>query len=312
MRILSLLISLFLLSGYSFAVINENAGNSSAQFLKINPGGRTPGLGNAGTSLSGMAESLFYNPSGLGYLENTEISGNYSKWFEKMNYSSAAVGVPVKNIGTFGAGFIGLFYGDIPIVIQDSSGELSNTGDNTSANDIAFYLSYGRKLMNIFSAGVNIKLINQTLEEETATSVSFDISGMTKLLEDKLGIGFVIQNIGTKAKFMKSEYNLPLIIKLGTGYEVLKYKKHTGLLVMDVIKPMDDNFKFNAGLEYGFNKMIYIRGGYQAGYDLNTFTIGGGLNLPIKSNYTRVDYAYVPYGSLGATHRIGLVFGLGN
>ena len=310
MRTLSiLLISLILLSVNIFADIHENAGNSSAQFLKIGPGGRIPGLGNAGTSIAGMAESLFYNPAGLVYLENIEINGNYSKWFEKMNYSSAAVGVPVKNIGTFGAGFIGLFYGDIPIVVQDSGGDLSNTGDNTSANDIAVYLSYGKKINNSLSAGVNMKLINQTLEEETATTISFDIGGMKKLLEEKLCIGLVIQNIGTKAKFMEKAYNLPLIIKSGVSYEIFELKKYEGLIAIDILKPMDDNFKINIGIEYAFNKMVYIRGGYQIGNDLSNLTIGGGLNMPIRNNYTKVDYAYVPYGSLGATHRIGLVFG---
>ena len=59
------------------------------------------------------------------------------------------------------------------------------------------------------------------------------------------------------------------------------------------------------------NIMIFIRGGYQIGNDLSNLTLGGGISLPIKSNYTKIDYAYVPYGVLGGTHRIGLVFGLG-
>ena len=108
---------------------------------------------------------------------------------------------------------------------------------------------------------------------------------------------------------MEKGYNLPLIIKSGISYEVLKLNKHGGLIAIDILKPMDDYFKCNAGLEYCFNKMIFIRGGYQIGNDLSNLTLGGGLSLPIKGNYTRVDYAYVPYGVLGGTHRIGLVFG---
>ncbi len=291
--------------------IHDSAGSSSAQFLRINPGGRIPGLGNAGTSIHGTTESIFYNPSGLGYLENVEINGNYSKWFEQMNYSSLAIGVPIKNIGTFGAGFTGLFYGDIPIVVQDGAGDLSRPGNSTTANGLAFYLSYGRKIHKIFSAGINVKIINLALEEENSTSIGFDLGGMTKLLKDRLGLGFMLQNVGTKAKFIRSEYNLPLIIKFGAGYEALRIKNHTGLIVADIVKPMDDNIKFNFGLEYGFNRMVFIRGGYQVGYDLKNLTIGGGINVPLKENYAGIDYAYVPYGVLGATHRIGLKIQIG-
>ena len=299
------MIGLLLLTGNIFAGINANAGNSAAQFLKISPGGRIPGLGNAGTSLGGNAESMFYNPAGIGYLDNMEISVNFSRLFEDMNYISASVGMPIEGIGTVGIGFIDLFYGDIPVVIQDSSGELSESG-STGAGDMAFLLSWGKEIGDILMVGCNAKMIYQTLEDEKSTSFAFDVGGMKKLLDDKLGIGLAVQNLGTESKFMESGFSLPLVIRFGTSYEVLEIDKHKGILAVDILKPMDDNIKINAGMEYGFNNFIFLRAGYRIGNDMAGLTLGGGARIPIGNNITMADYAYVPYGDFGATHRIGL------
>ncbi len=309
MRILSIfIIGLVLLTNNIFAGINENAGNSAAQFLKISPGGRAPGLGNAGTSLGGRVESMFYNPAGIGYLDNMEININYSKWFEDMNYSSASIGMPIGNIGTFGIGFVGLFYGDIPVVTQDSSGELVESGTPTGAGDMAFLLSWGREMGDILMVGCNAKMIYQKLEDEKSISFAFDIGGMKRLLNDKLGIGLAVQNLGTESKFMEAGYSLPLVIRFGASYDVLEVEKHKGILAVDLLKPMDDNIKINAGMEYGFNNFLFLRTGYQIGNDMINITIGGGARLAIGNNIAMADYAYVPYGDFGATHRIGLSF----
>ena len=61
-------------------------------------------------------------------------------------------------------------------------------------------------------------------------------------------------------------------------------------------------------MEYGFNNFLFLRAGYRIGNDLAGLTLGGGARVPIGNNITMADYAYVPYGDFGATHRIGLSF----
>lgn len=296
------------------ADINDNAGSSSAQFLKIPSTSRYAGLGNAVTSIEGLkggtVESLFHNPAGMATLDHLEISLNYLKWFEGMNYSSASAGVPIENIGTVGIGFSGLFYGDIPIITMNESGELAESG-SMSANDMAFILSWGRGLAETLSAGVNVKLINQKLEDEKATSIGFDAGMMYKFLDNKLNTGAVIQNIGGKAKFMQNGYSLPMNIQVGASYRLIELDDHSVLAGADISKPNDDNIKIKIAGEYGFRNLLYVRFGYQMGNDLNQFTAGGGVQMPLGNNNARLDYALAPYGELNLTHMIGLTIGLG-
>lgn len=42
---------------------NKYTGNTSAQFLKINPNARAVGLGNTFTSIGESSDSVYYNPA---------------------------------------------------------------------------------------------------------------------------------------------------------------------------------------------------------------------------------------------------------
>ena len=62
--------------------------------------------------------------------------------------------------------------------------------------------------------------------------------------------------------------------------------------------------------EYGFNKMLFLRGGYRSGYDEEGLTFGGGLSYSLSNMTVNIDYAYLDYGRLGNTSvmSIGLGF----
>lgn len=292
------------------SAINDKAGNSSAQFLKIQPSARAAGLGNAVTSLGGSIDSLFNNPAGMGFMNDPEVSFNYLKWFDEMNYSSLGAGLPAGSIGTFGLGYAGLTYGDIPIVSQENNGELIESG-STSANDMELLLSYGKKISRDLSVGLNMKYISQNIEEERSNGIGVDAGSMVKLLNNKMGIGFAVQNIGGKMKFMEKGYNLPMNIQLGTSYKVLDIQNHSGLVAADISQPGDDQLKINTGIEYGFYNLIFIRSGYHIGNELNKFNIGGGIQVPVKNSLVRINYAYIPNGDLGNNHMFELLFGFG-
>ena len=285
-------------------------GSTSARFLKIPQTARAAGFGNAVCSIGGTAGSLFYNPAGIGLLDCIQIEMNYLRWIDKMNYTSAGLGIPVERIGTIGIGFIGLFYGDIPVVTEDLSGELSSKG-NTTANDTAFILSYGKSFDTTFSIGVNAKMINQKLDKYKAKSFGLDAGAIAKLIETRLSIGAVIQNIGTKPKFVEKEYNLPLNIQFGATYKLIDLSVHTGIISVNISKPNDNDIKASIGIEYGFKRLVYLRSGYQFGNNSNKFTAGGGIQVLLQNSITRLDYAYMPYSELNATHMIGLVIGFG-
>ena len=80
----------------------------------------------------------------------------------------------------------------------------------------------------------------------------------------------------------------------------LHSENQTLLIAFDIVQPRDYDQQYNVGLEYGFENILFLRGGYKLNYDEESFSIGFGVNY---SNY-RVDYAYSDFGEyLDSVHR---------
>ena len=89
---------------------------------------------------------------------------------------------------------------------------------------------------------------------------------------------------------------MPFIIKGG-----LAFRQGSLTLAMDIVKPTDNKLYFCGGVEWWIKDIIALRAGYKSNEDIGTdLTIGIGF----KKDKIQFDYAYVPYGELGSTHRV--------
>jgi len=64
---------------------------------------------------------------------------------------------------------------------------------------------------------------------------------------------------------------------------------------------------WSLGAEYWVSPNLAVRGGYQFGHgadQLQSQFVGLGVGLGIKFSRFTMDYAFLPYGDLGNTHRI--------
>ncbi len=111
-------------------------------------------------------------------------------------------------------------------------------------------------------------------------------------VSESLTLGVAFQNIGTKL----GSDPLPFIMKGG-----LAFRRGSLTLAMDIAKPMDNKMYFCAGAEWWIRDIIALRAGYKTNQDIRAgFTVGMGF----KKDKIQFDYAYVPYGDLGSTHRV--------
>lgn len=79
------------------------------------------------------------------------------------------------------------------------------------------------------------------------------------------------------------------------------------LFTFDLTQPRDFNQQNSIGLEYSFEDLVFLRGGYKFNGDQQGVTAGLGL----KYNKYRVDYSYTNYGAyLGNIHRFTIGFDL--
>lgn len=288
-------------SGICFAASSNDAGTSTAQFLKLGVGARASAMGEAFVGMADDSTAIYWNPAGLCRIEGGSLSLMHAVWFEGITYDWASCAHKIGNLGVFGIGIQALSYGSI--TGTDTTG-LEMSSFNPS--DLAVSLSYGNSIKSLL-VGVNVKYISSTITN-TATAYAADIGLMYPLMNDRLWLGAALQNEGTKMKFINEEDPLPINVKLGGAYALSSNWK----VALDANAPVDNDIYFGVGSEYKFKLSGSMSAAGRLGYNTITKDTGGLNGISAGAGFTylscSIDYAFVPYGDLGDTQRISVSF----
>lgn len=297
-----------------FIIVPNGVFGAGAAFLKMDVGARATALGGAYTALADDVTAIYWNPAGLAQLNQTELNLMHNKWFSGINYEFLGVAYPIENL-TFATSLTYLYMDDIKEVLRDTEGKGNGryweTGKVFTAEDMAISLAFAQALEENLFMGANFKYIHESIENESALGVAMDLGILVKP-SNRLGFGFVICNLGPNMKFIKEEFLLPLIYRAGVAYQIEEKFRFS----LDVKKTKDEKLNFCAGMETWFSKWLALRFSRvtKSNDNLGKFkglpngiAAGWGINL---TNWT-VDYAYVPYGDLGDTHRLSITMKLG-
>ncbi len=136
---------------------------------------------------------------------------------------------------------------------------------------------------------------------------------MAEIMEGQR-LAFMVQNAGTTLTFISAAEPSPLNTKLGLAWDLHFNDANKLLLVYDINHPIDTSnpdytaWRQNLGVEYWLFNTLALRGGYELGYDLGGLTAGAGF----RWDNLEVDYAFVPDGLVGNTHRISLDYAFGS
>ena len=188
-----------------------------------------------------------------------------------------------------------------------------------NAADWAFLLTYSKRQSDKFSYGINLKMIEESLDYGNAWGVGFDV-GAIYAFRPNFRVGANLMDISTTylAWNTGTKELITPTVKLGTSYDIqfLKNNRITPAVDFDVrfenrqyaaeahIGPISADM--HAGLEYGFKNLFAVRLGYN---DVKQLTVGAGIKLP-KLN---IDYSFAKFDGndqLGNTHRISVMFTL--
>lgn len=296
-------------SGLHAAFSEKSAGTRAGQFLKLPVGAKAIGMGEAYTAVADDVNSIYYNAAGLARLEKKNAEYMYSGIFLKNKaagdsnpgYHWIAYAMPVsEKVGSFGVGLQYFTAGDI-----DETNVSATKVGTFNPRDLAVNLAYARKVAEI-PLGLNVKIINSKIKE-SATTVAVDLGAQyTKLLDNKLMLGFAVQNLGGSLKYENTSDKLPIMIKLGSGYKVTE----NWTAAADLIFPEDNDPALALGTDYlhKINEEMNISG--RLGYNSRTRKIDGfsGLNIGIGFGFKMMtlDYVYSPAGDLATLHRFSL------
>jgi hypothetical protein len=289
------LLSVVFVSGLAMADDNTNIA------MPLSQEGGTARAMSMGSSVIGVlglgSASLFWNPAGLGMLgECTEIGLHHNSGFGDAANEKVVVSMPLKPLGGFAASLNyvdnGTFEG------RDSAGNLTS---NYTVGDLGGTLGWGKECARGFYAGAALKY-NQQKIAGTAYEAYAATLGILWNPRSRLNLGIAYVNLGTEVAGRRLDSGW----RAGASYDV---SKKLLLALSCDLHPDGWLDHINLGLEDYVDPKVALRAGYVYNAENNKLDgitgVTVGVGVQIVKNII-LDYAYLPYGDLGASQRISL------
>jgi opacity protein-like surface antigen len=208
------------------------------------------------------------------------------------------------------------------------------TGEFFNAGAIVIGVNYSRYLTENFSIGFNFKYINESIWNMSATGFGVDIGTMYKIpVLNELRVAASISNFGTKMQLSGRDvttiinsgaggsnlvntnleldkFDLPLLFRFGISNDIIRSEESRLTMAVDAIHPNDHTEYLNAGMEYAWEDIVFLRAGYNSLLEQDSekgLTLGFGLQYRIVDLVkVGLDYAYQDFGRLNEIHYFSL------
>jgi len=219
-------------------------------FLKISPGARPSGMGEAFVALADDATATWWNPAGLAFQEKSELTLMHANWLPQFHLSDlyfdfVSYTHPVEDWGTFGGNIVYMNYGEI----QRTSAIGTDLG-TFNAFELAVSGTYGSKVTDQLAMGIGVKFVYSYLspmgaEQEVGSGIAsvfaIDMGVLYKFKKwKKLQIGASLTNMGPKISYIDRAQAdpLPTNLKMGIAYKLLDSEYNRFTLTADVDKEL--------------------------------------------------------------------------
>lgn len=293
----------------------SGSGTTAASFLKIGVGPRAVSLAEAFSAVADDPSALYWNPSGLAQLKRPEVMAMHVFWLGDVFFDYLAGTVPVTPAGTLGASLV---------YVGGGAFDRRETGDGPgspdrgqfSAADAAGTVGYGVAYSKALDLGAALKFFSESVDARASLGWALDLGALYQTPWDGLRMGGGVQNLGPAVRLDEEYFRLPINLRLGFAYTHFEH----WLLTLEYNQQLEQAGKLALGVEYRFEETLALRLGYhyQGQVDENNLYEGygqtgvAGLSAGVGIHYRefQVEYAFVPYGLLGATHRLALTYRL--
>jgi hypothetical protein len=289
------------------------AESSAAQFLSLGFGARALGMGETFVAIADDVSAVYYNPAGLA--RRSAPGNNDAELLVSHSWHIQSMGLTQLAYARNPIGFSLTYFSAGTLEGRDADG---NPASEFTAEDFAVSGGYAVK-MGRLSAGAALKGLRQRIKNSAASAVCADAGLLYEFAGTPVTAGLAVSNIGTKVKFKEDSFPLPLVYRAGVSAR--SGRSFPAVFALETDFPNDAPAVFRGGVEYTGFELVSLRIGYKTsppsqrraitgeGFggssglgELYGFFMGLGFSLsPVK-----VEYALLPYGELGNSHRFSL------
>ena len=273
------------------------AGTVSAagfESLRIGTDAQTAALGMAGVAAASGPAACFFNPAGLpGWSENT-ASATLHRWIQDVTAGVFGVAWSGKSRG-FGIAVQYTESGGIEHRIVPSPEPIGTFSWNELSAGISFGVRRGK-----WSFGLTGKVLYEKIFIDDAWGGAADFGAAVETGFRGLRLAGAVTNLGATGRLQREPVDLPTAVRIGAYLPVGLSEGLHGSVVLDALVERGGSFHLLGGAALALRRVLFVRAGYQGGYDNRGFCFGAGIAL---KSY-RLDYAFLPLGSgLGESHR---------
>lgn len=273
----------------ALAVCPASANTGMLEML-ILTGARQAAMGETAALSDYDAFNLEYNPATIVGMKMGRLGFSYNSFFQDRTTSTLAAIFPAKGL-------------DLGLHMRLSgTGDIEGRGDTPSsepdylfsAHDYAVKFFAAAALMPQLKVGLSAGWLMEKIDIDRGSSLAFGLGAIYDF-QNGFATHASAANLGSKFKFIEEENDLPTIYRVGTSFN-----KNEMMFSADYVNIKSGDGHLHFGGEYLLEKHLFLRGGYQTGYDSRDFSAGVGFVY----DYLRIDYAFVPFKSdLGNSHR---------
>ena len=286
------------------AAVNQNAGTTGFNFLKIGVGARPAALGGAFAAVTGDVEATAWNPAGLLGLEQRTATLSMSSYLVDTQAGFASVAFPSPNRAwAFSANYVS--YGEMQRMSEEGQ-DLGTFG----AADLATYLTVAQRFWRDWlTLGANLKAVYSTIDDYSSDAYMVDLGLLARGPLSGMTLGASLSNLGSVRSGYAGDYkdSLPVLLRFGVAHRPA-HAPLPMLLLIDFNLPNDNDPYMAFGAEIRLGNGLYLRPGYSTqqtgieGEDPLGLTAGAGFALQRH----RLDYAFSSYPDLGDVHRLSI------
>jgi hypothetical protein len=325
---------LFISAAIGFA----DQGNYTFDSLTFSVSARALGVGNAFTCYADDASAPFWNPAGLSRIGRSSLTTAYSDLFGSfraglVKYNFIAYAQKIQGIGAIGVSWMRVGVEDIPITGEDfidvnGNGKLGDFQDKNGngikdpgelyidmpiisgsfdSHDDAIFISYGIGITSRLSAGLTLKLLQQTIYNSMATGWGIDL-GLSHTVWAKKGknlsgetrLAFVLRDLGTHVRWdtpSRASFSRPLSYTIGMAGRI----RLRSILSLELNADYrSDEREVWLGAELSIFRLLFLRTGLYR----RRPTFGAGFRVPLRDTSLRVDYAFTSHDELGRSQMV--------